>query len=238
MRTLSQFFNARFFIAALSVIVLAGCASRYPEPIRTDATDLLRFEQAQRQSEQVTGSTARWGGVIASVENRDQGTRIEVVNFPLNNFGRPLASDRSDGRFVVYLDRFVDPEIYQRGRMITALGQFSGTEQGQIGDFNYYYPVLQASGVELWRQQNRPQTMIHLGYGYYDPHSLWYRNHIYGVGPYRYYYHPYYRPWGPRPVRVIQQRPPRQQQQPGAAQGRIDDMHDSQGVVRPQRQQY
>lgn len=198
----------RYIMLTAAIVVLAGCASRYPEPIRTEATDLVDFSAAQRNAESLEGQTARWGGVIASVENSEQRSRIEVVNFRLNNFGRPQPGDQSSGRFVIYLDQFVDPQIYQRGRMITALGEFTGLEDGQIGDFNYYYPVIEATGVELWRQEARSPALMHPAYGYYDPHSLWYRNHIYGVGPYRYYYHPaYYHPWGAPPR--IRHHPPR-----------------------------
>lgn len=228
---MSQFI--RYLTLAAAVVALSACASRYPEQIRTEATDLVEFSQAQRQAEANEGGTARWGGVIADVRNSEERTRIEVVSFRLNNFGRPQASDQSDGRFVVYLDEFVDPEIYQRGRMITALGEFSGLERGQIGDFNYYYPVLNARGVELWRPQQQSAPMMHAGFGYYDPHSLWYRNHLYGVGPYRYYYHPYH-PWGLRPVRVVPLRPappPRRHQR---QQGSVEP----QGATRPREQQH
>ncbi|MCC5878535.1 MAG: Slp family lipoprotein [Idiomarina sp.] len=216
----------KYILMAAAAVVITGCAARYPEPIRTDATNLVEFSAAQRNAEAHQGQTARWGGVIAQVENSEQRTRIEVVNFRLNNFGRPQTGDQSAGRFVVYLDHFVDPEIYQRGRRITALGQFSGLEQGQIGEFNYHYPVIQASGVELWREQVHSPSLMHPAYGYYDPHSLWYRNHIYGFGPYRYYYHPhYYHPWGatPRRIQRPQPNPPAQQppRQPRSPQGVI-----------------
>lgn len=228
---MSQFI--RYLTLGAAVLALSACASRYPEPIRTDADDLVEFSQAQRQAEENEGGTARWGGVIADVRNTDDRTRIEVVSFRLNNYGRPQASDRSDGRFVVYLDEFVDPEIYQRGRMITALGEFSGLERGQIGDFNYYYPVLNATGIELWRVRQQHAPMMHAGFGYYDPHSLWYRNQLYGVGPYRYYYHPHH-PWGHRPVRVVPVRPaprPREHQPPSGSMQR-------QGTTRPRQQQH
>lgn len=222
----------KYILLATIAVVLAGCASRYPEPIRTEASDLVEFGAAQRQADAHEGQTARWGGVIADVENSEQRTRIEVVNFPLNSFGRPLPGDQSAGRFVVYLNEFVDPEIYQRGRMVTALGQFDGLEQGQIGDFNYYYPVIQASGVELWREQSRAPSLMHPAYGYYDPHSLWYRNHIYGFGPYRHYYRPYYYPWGATPGRVIRQQPNQPVQQPPRRPS------GPQGVIRPEQKQH
>lgn len=198
----------QYTLTGLAVVLLAGCASRYPEPIRTDVTDLTSFTSALRQADALQGQTARWGGVIASVENTEDATRIEVVNFSLNGFGRPQVDNDSEGRFVVYLNRFVDPEIYKEGRRITALGTIRGSEEGKIGEFRYVYPVLDASGVELWREQDRTQQ-IGVGYYYYDPYSLWYRHSLYGVGPYR--YHPYYFPYGQQRPRVQQSNPPRPQ---------------------------
>lgn len=217
----------RYLLISAAVLVLAGCASRYPEPIRTDVTNLVEFETAQRDTEAAQGGTARWGGVIANVQNTEQQTRLEVVNFRINGYGRPQVSDNSNGRFVVYIDRFVDPEIYKRGRQVTALGQFSGIEEGQIGSFNYNYPVIQAEGVELWQERREVQQAPY--WGYYDPHSLMYRNHLYGVGPYR--YHPYYYPH--QRGRVIEgpRRPPQQIQ-------RNPQRGSPQGVDRPRQQQH
>lgn len=182
----------RLLIMVLSIVLVAGCAARYPEPIRTDSAELIEFRQAQLSPEQHTGKTARWGGVIASVENSEQQTRIEVVNFRLNNFGRPLVDNESDGRFVVYKDGFVDPEVYKRGRLLTALGDFSGIEEGAIGDFTYHFPVIQATGIELWRpaRDGRGAVGVGFNYGVYDP--FWYSRGFYGPGPYLYPYGPYY----------------------------------------------
>lgn len=202
-------FMLRVAAVGLTVLLLAGCASRYPEPIRTETTDLVELRQALRNADEHRGQEARWGGVIAEVENTQQQTRIEVVAMQLNNFGRPQMNDRSPGRFVVYLDEFVDPEIYKQGRLLTALGTFSGLEDGNIGEFEYRYPVLQASGVELWRpQENRQPPPI-----YYDP---WFRYHMYGSGPFMhpYYYHPYRRGM---PVRATP--PSRAQPAPAPRQG-------------------
>lgn len=211
-------------LALVVSLVIAGCASRYPQPIRTEATDLVPFSQALRSSAELEGRTARWGGVIANIENSADATRIELVHFRLNGYGRPQIEDDSEGRFIVYLDRFVDPEIYKEGRSLTALGQISSSEEGKIGEFNYVYPVLQATGVELWRpQQQRDQ--IGVGYYYYDPYSLWYRHSLYGVGPYR--YHPYYFPYG-------ESRPQRSQQQPQQMQRPLSSREQPPHIERPQ----
>lgn len=201
----------RSVLLIMSILVVAGCASRFPEPIRTDSKELVEFTQALQSPERYQGDTARWGGVIAAIDNRNEQTRLEVVNFRLNSYGRPVTDDRTPGRFVVYLDRFVDPEVYKPGRAVTALGTFTEIEEGAIGDYVYLFPVLQASGVELW-QERRAQSG-QASFGYYDPMSIWYHHSIYGVGPYR--YHPYYYPYRVRGPLFLQQQPQqRRQEQP------------------------
>ena len=46
----------------------------------------------------------RWGGAIASVENRRDETWIEIVE-------RPLNTDKSAGRFLARVDGFLDPAV-------------------------------------------------------------------------------------------------------------------------------
>jgi outer membrane lipoprotein len=215
----------RKLMVIMSVLLVAGCASRFPEPIRTDNKQLVEFPQALQSPDRYQGETARWGGVIASIDNRDQQTRLEVVNFRLNSYGRPITDDQTPGRFVVYLDRFVDPEVYKPGRAVTALGTFSEVEEGAIGDYVYVFPVLQASGVELW-QERQPQSS-QIQFGYYDPMSVWYRQSIYGVGPYR--YHPYYYPYrvrGPLFLHQQEQRQPQQKQPATRSRQHIEQPRD------------
>lgn len=214
----------RSLLVIMSIFLVAGCASRFPEPIRTDSEQLVPFDQALQNPEQYQGGTARWGGVIAAIDNRDDQTRLEVVNFRLNSYGRPITNDETPGRFVIYLDHFVDPEVYKPGRAVTALGTFAEVEEGAIGEYVYLFPVLQASGIELWQERSNQSGRV--SFGYYDPMSVWYRQGIYGVGPYR--YHPYYYPYrvrGPLFLHGPQRQQQQQQPQPRGRQ-HIDRHHD------------
>ena len=57
----------------------------------------------------------RWGGTIASVNNRDDDTtELQIVSRPLDRRGRPRHVDVSEGRFVAEVDGFLDPEIVRR----------------------------------------------------------------------------------------------------------------------------
>ncbi|MCC5855438.1 MAG: Slp family lipoprotein [Idiomarina sp.] len=203
-----------------ATVLLSACASRYPEAIRGDGADTVEFREAVQSPELVTGQPARWGGVIAEVTNQENSSVLEIVAFRLRNTGRPFISDDTPGRFRVRVDGFVDPEIYARGRAITTLGTFMGTEEGSIGEYVYHFPLVHAEGVHLWREEE-PRARVDVMY--YDPHSIWHRHRFYGTGPYR--YHPYYFPHGVRGrnvegAPVIQQSPVQQQRQPPASERR------------------
>ena len=135
--------------------VLSGCASRYPEELRTDQTELVEFSQAFTESQAHIGTPARWGGLIAEVTNLSESSVIEVVQFELNGYGRPHITEESPGRFRIRVAGFVDPEIYKKGREVTAFGLYSGLEPGHIGEYEYMFPMLESEGLHLW--QERPE---------------------------------------------------------------------------------
>jgi len=183
----------RTLIIILSVLVLSACASRLPEPVRGDGTEVTTFNQVMQDPSGLQGERVRWGGVIARVENRVDHTMLEIVNFTLRGTGRPYVSDRTPGRFRVLIDGFVDPEVYQQGRSITVLGEYTGLEDGSIGEYQYSFPLVRATGNYLWEEA---QQSGRVEVWYHDPYSPWYRHRLYGTGPYR--YHPYYFPYGVR----------------------------------------
>lgn len=207
--------------AALVALVLTGCATQIPQSVRGDGSELTTYSQVRAAPEATIGQQVRWGGVIAEVRNRENNSEIEVVGFALRSFGRPESNDETYGRFRIVVSGFADPEVYAKGRMITVLGTYTEMQAGMIGEYVYEFPVVAASGVELWREE-APR----IDDWRYDIYSPRYRNYLYGVGPYRvhpYHYPYYYYPQGPvirgtvRPhqsdnTRPSQQQPPQQRE--------------------------
>ena len=77
-----MFYRALIIAAVLS---LSGCAI-VPDPIKvSDDESLVGYSKAVVAGEQVIGKQARWGGIITSVENKDNKTTIEMVYFPPNH---------------------------------------------------------------------------------------------------------------------------------------------------------
>jgi outer membrane lipoprotein len=184
-------------LAFLSVFVATGCTI-VPEPIDVAKNEsLVPFEQISAITQQAVnqettapasisqiGEKARWGGKIVSVENKKEFSEIEVVFFPENSFGKPRTGQPSIGRFKAVVKGFVDPVVFEQGRLITVVGEIGDAQTGIIGEQEYNYPTLNAMGYHMWKQTSEVQvdTFAFAPFGYY-------------AGFNRGFFSPWYDPW-------------------------------------------
>jgi len=155
----------------LTAGLITGCAS-VPDRLEGNYSESFYPNQANEQS---VGASVRWGGEVIETRPESDRTCIEVLAKPLDRRTRPEHSDENLGRFLACQNDFVDPEIFENGRELTAVGKLSGFREGNVGDYDYVYPVIDADDVELWPDQ---AGTAYYGHGFY------------GRG---YSYRPYYR---------------------------------------------
>jgi len=172
-------------LLALALATLAGCASNLPQPIREPPKDNPSLREVREAPQRFIGRDVRWGGTIANTDNRAEQTCIEVVGRELRGSGRPVDEDRSDGRFLACVPRFLDPVIYSEGRQFTVSGKIIGGETRKVGEYPYTYPVVQADTYFLWEPEPPAPRYVDDPF-WYDPWPGYY--------PYPYPYHPWYRP--------------------------------------------
>lgn len=171
--------NDRYRVLALALFLLtgAGC-SAIPRDIADGPESSPSVEMVQSDPSGMLGTRVRWGGSIVQTTNIDDTTRIEVVSRPLLANARPsAASDRSDGRFIVEIHGFMEPEIYKAGRLLTIVGTVEAVETGKVGEQDYRFPLISAESHYLW-EVRRPYSPYY-PYGYYDPWYSDYRWHRY-----------------------------------------------------------
>lgn len=171
-------------VGLAGVLLVAGCASvphSLDVPLAEPAPEL---SQVQSQPDRFTGQTVRWGGTIVGVQNNSDGSLIEVVARPLQSNSRPNENGMSPGRFLIAAGAFLDPEVYQQGKSVTAVGVLEGLQRRTIGEYEYPYPMLRASAVHLWPPRPERTTTP-----YYDP---WFHPYPYWHHPYRYHRYPYW----------------------------------------------
>ncbi|WP_051275331.1 Slp family lipoprotein [Aestuariibacter salexigens] len=157
-------------VFVLLAALVSGCAS-IPDSIQVEkSVQLVSYQQVAMAPEQQQGKMARWGGVIADVKNQAEQTLLEIVSYPLISYGKPTTRGDSHGRFRVYVDGFLDPVVYEKGRTMTFTGTVSGIELGQVGDHVYHYPTLNATGYYLWKDtQHVDVSGVIWGGTYWDP---------------------------------------------------------------------
>ncbi|TDF39622.1 Slp family lipoprotein [Alteromonadaceae bacterium M269] len=140
-------------ICSLTLVLGLSACSIVPESIQVDKENtLIPYTDVASDANSKKGEWVRWGGVIAEVSNKEDSTVVEMVQLPLRNYGRPIETRQSSGRFRVHVDGFLDPLVFREGRIITFSGTVDGVEEGAIGEYVYKFPKINSEGYELWEE--------------------------------------------------------------------------------------
>jgi len=175
------------FLALMAVFIFSSCSVMSPN-IRKKAETPVSFETLRENVEGYVGKTVILGGHILEVRNLAKKTQIIVLQTPLDFQHRPKQKDQSEGRFVAVYDGFLDPEIYQKDRMITVGGPVLGRETVVIEGYSYPTVAVKSEEMHLWEKELKRQTIPFFPDPYYDP--FYYDPFYPWPGPYRYPYLP------------------------------------------------
>jgi outer membrane lipoprotein len=169
----------------IAFAMTGGCASKPPEAISKIPADNPSLADVRLDIDQYIGAEVRWGGEISKVENKADQTWIEIVRRQLWGDGKPKTSGKSDGRFIASFTGFVDPVVYEVGRLLTVVGTIENRIERPIGEYDYVFPVVSVEGSYLWKATTVAQ------YPNYPPPWWYYDLRFQYPGPY--YRHPRYR---------------------------------------------
>lgn len=167
----------KYLIVALTV-GLAACAPTKPT-VHNAGTASPHFQQVLNNVTPYQGETIRWGGAVAELRNYKDYAEVTMVQFPLTRFGKPISTEKSAGRFVVRSEQFLDPLVYEKGALVTFIGQVAPATQVKVDEKTLMLPVVQMSDSHTWPEnygeRNRPYNPKHddqfIGYGYYGTGS-------------------------------------------------------------------
>ncbi|KFF62770.1 Slp family lipoprotein [Pectobacterium brasiliense] len=169
--------KARLGIVVATALLLSGCVT-VPDAIKgtspTPQDDLVRVMNAPQI---YVGQESRFGGRVVSIRNEANKTRLEIASMPLDSGAKPLLDMPSEGRFIAYVNRFLEPVDF-KDQLVTVVGPIVGTEQGAIGDKPYRYVVIDAQGYKRWNVVQR----LMVPPGGYGPWG-WRAGYGYGWGP-------------------------------------------------------
>jgi outer membrane lipoprotein len=169
-----------------------GCAHVISEPLRQQAYPPVPFAQLRANPDVLKGRTVILGGEILQTTNLREGTRLEILQRPLNESETPKLTDTTGGRFMAFCEEYLDPAVYAPRRRITVAGQVLGSYSGKVGEVDYVYPLISCEEIHLF-----PTASAELRRYAGDP--WWYGDPFFypwAVGPYPYFFWgPYWRYW-------------------------------------------
>jgi outer membrane lipoprotein len=169
-------------LAAALFWLLAACAVIAPE-IREEAEVDVPFPQLRKDVARYVGRTVILGGYVLEVRNQPRRSELVVLQSPLGSGEEPQARTRSQGRFLLVQDGFLDPAVYAKDTKITVAGRVIGQTMEKIDGETYGYPTLEARQIHIWppREEWRtpydPYYPYAYPYGYPYPYGLRHRYH-------------------------------------------------------------
>ncbi len=178
--------SKRLFLVTL--FLLTGCANNLPVEISTPVEGSPQLAEVLQDLDAYKGKIVRWGGSIASVENKKDETWVELVSRELSRNGRPKDNDRSEGRFLAKVSKFLDPEIYKKGRLVTVYGELAGGQEGVIGEKPYIFLVVKTKKILMWTEYRDPPPTPYY-HRYYDPYWGTYWDPYWGLYSRRHFFH-------------------------------------------------
>ncbi len=168
----------RYAVLGLFLLILSGCGLTGNQPDRSQ----LSFAQVKAEPNSFYGQPVTFGGKVLGAKRLKEGTRIEILQLPLNSSLQPTNDlSTSQGRFVALRKEFLDPATIPPGTFITVTGDIAGSVSLPLDEVEYNYPLLHIRDLRIWSNQEDQGPRI--------------RPSI-GLGP---TWGPYWSPWGPWP---------------------------------------
>jgi outer membrane lipoprotein len=140
----------KLFLLVLLGLFLSGCAHAISEESLRLVDKQISFAQLRQNPDVYIGKYVLLGGSVATAENTEKGSEIEVLQTTLDCFDIPKDTYYSEGRFIATIATFVDPLVYKQGRKITLVGEVTGKQVRAINKVEYMYPVVAVKELHLW----------------------------------------------------------------------------------------
>jgi len=157
-----------FLFMSFVVLSFPALAAVMSQQLRDEAGIPVLFEDLLASPREYTGRVVILGGQILAMQNERDCWVLTVIQAPLDWRERPKSRDLSQGRFFVTTSKFLDPEVYVKGRRLTVGGRVAGARQQSVDGATFRLPVIEAQELYLW-----PKTTHFFG-PCYPCYESWY----------------------------------------------------------------
>ena len=136
-------------------LLLQGCTYAISPDMVAETDKTITFEMLQTDPDSFKGKIIILGGTIDQITNTKQGTLIEVIQKPLDYWGKPKRTKKFGGRFLVLSPRYLNPMTYTPGNEVTVAAEIEGTRSKALGEMDYSYPLVIAKELKLWQHERQ-----------------------------------------------------------------------------------
>lgn len=174
----------------LMASLLAACAydPALPRTLEPQIDQSLTFDILRESPATYRGHLIVVGGEVLRAKRLKEGTRIEILEIPLEDNQAPgLNRMASRGRFLALQQTFLDPATVPAGTRVTIVGEVTGATTLPLDETDYTYPTLEIKNIKVWpKAEGYPYWYVpYAGPSYWGPY--W---HPYRGPPWR--RHPYW----------------------------------------------
>src|SRR3990167_10659157 len=98
-------------ILPVVLLLLAGCTPVISRQLREQGRPDISFKEILNASERYQGQMVILSGIIIEAKNTEEGTLFEILQSPAGFRGEPKDTDKSEGKFLVQSDGYLDLNI-------------------------------------------------------------------------------------------------------------------------------
>ncbi len=150
-------------------LLIQGCTYAISSSLVEQADRSVEFDQLLADPDLYKGKLLILGGTIVETAVKQKGILITVTQRPLDYWGRPIRTTRSEGRFLLFYPGALDAFPYARGRELTVAAEVAGTKLALLGGQEFIDPVLIVKEVKMWERMYPPLGSPQWGDPLYDP---------------------------------------------------------------------
>jgi len=124
-----------------------------PETLKNQIDPGITFSQILQHPESYQGKLIVLGGEVLSARRLAEGTRLEVLQLPLEDSHRPVVTRTdSQGRFIALEKAFLDPAMFPPGTRVTIVGEVKGGIAAKLDEMDYRYPMVEIKSLHVWAE--------------------------------------------------------------------------------------
>jgi starvation-inducible outer membrane lipoprotein len=158
----------RLLVMLAIVALAAGCSRHVMSEDSLSAVDLPDgYRQFIQDPPANIGKTVLLGGFIAENILTREGTTLKVKPFTLDQQGQPRRLIQDGEEFLASTDRFLPPDRFGEGHMVTLTATYRGLESREEEGRIYRRMLFEIGEIHSW------PPPAHYPYGYRYPYRIY-----------------------------------------------------------------